>query len=120
MTAQVIPMASSATCMEHLAPSLAAPVGGPIRDARMEIGQLMTDMQTAVDFCTAQHIPVLTIAADRNGAYLVVAPAAHLRVLFGDECTCWRRGVSGHLVTEHWIGLIGHIRVFWREVNTCN
>jgi hypothetical protein len=103
-------------CPEHLAPSLVAAVGGPIRDARHDLDRLIEDQKTAMRFAIAHHLPILTMAADRNGAYLVVAPTRHIYTLFGDECAQWRRHVDGAVTTEYWLGCIGHIRVFWREV----
>lgn len=119
---QVITIFDNALAPEHMLPSLHAPVGGPIngeraKDYRCDFEQLQADMRTAWDFAAAQHLPVLTAACDRNGAYLVVAPSKHIYKLFGDEAACWQRvpGKNG-VVVEHWMGAIGHIRVFWRDV----
>lgn len=107
-------------CPEYLSPSLLVPVGGPIPDARLDIERLLEDMKTGMRFAAAKHLPILTMAADRNGAYIVIAPTKTLKTLFGDECAPWRREVSHGLLTEHWLGLVGHIRFFWREVTPCN
>lgn len=119
MNARVIPL-KDPTCPEHLSPSLTMPVGGPIPDARLDIERLMDDMKTGMRWAFSKHLAVLTMAVDRNGAYLVIAPHKHLRTLFGEECALWRREVSHGMATEHWLGMIGHIRFFWREVTECN
>jgi hypothetical protein len=105
-----------ATYPEYLAPSLNPAVGGPIPDARADIDRLLEDQKEAMRFALAQSLPILTLGADRNGAYVVVAPAKHIYKVFGDECGQWRRHVDAGLTTEYWLGCIGHIRVFWREV----
>lgn len=110
------PQSPFAVCPEYLAPSLAVPAGGPIKDARCDLERLLEDQKEAMRFAIANKLPILTLAADRNGAYIVVAPARHIYTLFGDECGLWRRHVDNGLTTEHWLGCIGHIRVFWREV----
>lgn len=103
---------------EFLAPSLNVPTrvamnGG---DARTDIDTLLADQKAAWEFAMANRLAILATAADRNGAYLVVAPAKHIYKLFGEECGMWRRHSDAGLTTEHWLGCIGHIRVFWREV----
>lgn len=118
MTAQIHSMPGT-TLPEYLAPSLAPAVGGPIQDARMDINDMIDDMREGMRWATAQKVPVLSMACDRNGAYLVVAPVKHIYTLFGAECGQWRRHVENGLTTEHWLGCIGHIRVFWREVKCC-
>lgn len=111
-------------CPEHLAPVFAwHGIGGPMtgnpdRDARCDIKAIFTDLRTAWDWAAAKHLAVLSIAADRNGAYLCLAASPVLHTLFGDECIRVTRIVQGTLATELWLGYIGHIRVFWREV-TC-
>lgn len=105
-----------AICPEYLAPSLNPPSGGPIKDARADIDRLLEDMKEGMRFAIAQRLPILTMAADRNGAYLVVAPVKHIKALFGDECGLWRRKVDAGMTTEHWLGCCGHIRFFWREI----
>lgn len=116
MTASIHSLAP--TTPEILAPSLCQPVRGPINgaDQRLDFAALQDDMKLAWDFATAKGLSVLTVAADRNGAYLVVAPHPSIYALFGDECGQHRRHVDHGLTTEHWLGCIGHIRVFWREV----
>ena len=108
----------SPTTPEFLSPSLCQPVRGPINgaDQRLEFASLIDDMKTAWDFAVAKGLAVLTVAADRNGAYLVVAAHPSIYALFGDECGQHRRHVDNGMTTEHWLGCIGHIRVFWREV----
>lgn len=108
---------------EHLSPVFDWPaVGGPLDatrtgDARCNIDRLLVDMSAAWDWAAANHLAVLSIDADRNGAYLRLAPAPRLRTLFGDECACIRRTVEHGLQVERWIGTIGeNIRVFWQEV----
>lgn len=105
-----------AICPEYLAPSLAVPAGGPIPDARLDIERLLEDQKEAMRWAINASVPILTMAADRNGAYIVVAPVKHIYALFGEECGQWRRHTENGLTTEHWLGCIGHIRVFWREV----
>ncbi len=103
-------------CPEFLAPALLPPTRGSITsDARLSIGSLMDDMKTAWDFAVAKKLAVLNVAADRNVAYLIVAPSRDIYTLFGDECGQWRRHTENGITTEHWLGCIGHIRVFWRE-----
>lgn len=110
---------SGPACPEYFAPSMAVPVGGAIADARTNLEQLFEDMQTGMLYANTKHLPILTIAADRNGAYLVVAPTRDIYKLFGNECATWRRQVEGQMTVEHWFGMVGHIRFFWREVK-CN
>lgn len=106
-------------CPEHLAPSFNAAVGGPLSgDARCDIDKLLADIRSAWDWAAANQVAVLSVNADRNGAYLVIAPSQKLHRLFGDECAQWRQHTQDGLRTENWIGCIGHIRVFWWEV-TC-
>lgn len=116
MTATIHSLAP--TTPEFLAPSLCQPVRGPINsaDQRLDFAALQADMKQAWDFATAKGLSVLTVAADRNGAYLVVAPHPSIYALFAGECGQHRRHVGHGLTTEHWLGCIGHIRVFWREV----
>lgn len=99
-------------------PSLCQPVRQPInsKDQRLDFDALQADMKMAWDFAVAKGLSVLTVAADRNGAYLVVAAHPSIYALFGEECAQHRRHVEHGLCTEHWLGCIGHIRVFWREV----
>lgn len=107
---------------EHLAPLLhwhgvsGAISGTRSGDARMDLERLYADMRTAWDWAIAKHVAVLSINADRNGAYLFVAASPMLQTLFGDECAWIRRNVEHGLETSLWLGCIGHIRVFWREV----
>ena len=113
---------------EHLAPVFDWPaVGGPLnsanpnaraRDARCDIDQLLADIRAAWEWAKASHVAVLSIDADRNGAYLRLVESPRLRGLFGDECAMVKRSEKDGLRTEIWLGCIGHIRVFWREV-TC-
>lgn len=102
---------------EIFGPSFTPAPGGPIgtKDARLDFASLTIDMKTAWDFAIAKALPVLNVAADRNGAYLVIAPTKDIYELFGDECGQWRRHTDNGMTTEYWLGRIGHIRVFWRE-----
>ena len=105
---------------EHLAPAFAAPIPrGAIngeRDARYDIDKLLHDQRQVWDWAIANRLAVLSVNGDRNGAYLYVAPASHIYVLFGEECSQIQRKTENGLCTETWLGVIGHIRVFWREV----
>lgn len=107
---------------EHLAPGVMPAPSMPMNggDARREFTQLLCDQFEGVKYCEANQIAVLSIGADRHGAYINVAPVAKLRTLFGDECACIKRSVNAGLSIEIWIGTIttvaGVIRVFWREV----
>ncbi len=118
---------------EHLSPVFDWPaVGGPLnatspkagtsgernQDARCDIDKLLEDMRSAWAWAKASHVAVLSVDADRNGAYLRLAASPRLRTLFGDECAMIQRHEKADLRTETWLGCIGHIRVFWREV-TC-
>ncbi len=103
-------------CPEFLKPALNLMAGGPMGDARTDVDKLLADQKAAWDFAKAKGLAVLTMAADRNGAYLVVAPSKDIYALFGEECGQWRRHSEAGLLTEYWLGCIGHIRVFWREV----
>jgi hypothetical protein len=113
-----MPVVNHPACPEFMAPSLNPPTRGAINrgDARSDIDALLADQKTAWNFAVAHNLAILSVNADRNGAYLVVTPNKDIYKLFGDECGMWRRHVEGGLTTEHWIGCIGHIRVFWREV----
>lgn len=104
------------TVPEYFVPALAPAVGGPIKEARMKIEDMLDDMLEGKRWADAQKLPVLSVGVDRNGAYLVVAPAKHIYTLFGKECGWWRRHEEAGLTTEHWLGCVGHIRFFWREV----
>ncbi|MBI2278176.1 MAG: hypothetical protein HYU74_12550 [Dechloromonas sp.] len=107
---------------EHLAPALHwHGLGGPMngqrsKDARCDFDAVMADQRTAWEWAAAKHLAVLSVNADRNGAYLCLAASPTLATLFGDECSRVTRIVQGALATELWMGCIGHIRVFWREV----
>jgi hypothetical protein len=106
---------------EHLAPAFFAPVGGPINgnrriDYRVDFDRLQEDMRTAWRFAVEKHLAVLQVSGDRNGAYLVVAASPRLTAIFGEECCQWVTRTENGLTTEHWVGCIDHIRVFWREV----
>ncbi|WP_306603882.1 hypothetical protein [Azonexus sp.] len=123
MSAQIHALFHPGYAPEHLSPSLAQPVGGPIngqreKDHRCDFERLQKDQRTAWAFAQRHHLAVLTVAADRNGAYLVVAPAQRLLSIFDDECACWRSEPSNNgMKIEHWVGLAnGNIRVFWRDV----
>lgn len=108
---------------EHLAPVFNWPLisgalnGQRTTDARHDIDKLFADMRTAWDWAIANQVAVIGLDADRNGAYLRIAPSARLRTLFGDECAMIHRKTEAGLQTEWWIGSIEHIRVFWREVS---
>lgn len=101
---------------EHLIPAFHPPVGGPIRFDFRNFETMMADLRTASDFARAQQLAILQMAFDRNGAYLVIAPSPRLYKIFGNECAWVQRKVEHGLRIEHWLGCIGHIRVFWREV----
>lgn len=107
---------------EHLAPLLFwHGLGGPINghrqsDARTDIAALLADQRTAWDWAEANHVAVLSINGDRNGAYLFVAASRSLYTLFGEECAWVKRSIERGVETTLWLGCIGHIRVFWREV----
>jgi hypothetical protein len=109
---------------EHLQPVFQWPaVGGALNglrgsDARSDIDKIFADLRTAWDWAIANQVAVIGLDADRNGAYLRVAPSPRLHTLFGDECANVHRKTEAGLRVEWWIGGIGHIRVFWREV-TC-
>lgn len=110
---------------EHLSPVFNWPaVGGPLAasptgDARLNIDRLMQDMRAAWDWAMANHVAVLSIDADRNGAYLRLAPSPRLRTLFGEECACIHSFPSHGLQVQRWIGTVGqNVRAFWQEV-TC-
>lgn len=107
---------------EHLAPAFASPIQrGPINgraDARYDIDKLLADQKQVWDWAMTKGIAVLSVNGDRNGAYLCVVPTANIYELFGDECAQVQRKSENGLLTETWLGLVGHIRVFWREV-TC-
>ena len=124
MNANVVSVFDRVPPMEHLAPALNVPVGGPInghrqKDYRTDFDRLQADMASAWRFATKHHLAVLTVAGDRNGAYLVIAPSPKLKTLFGDEAARWRMDpATNGMRVEYWLGLIGNIRVFWREV-TC-
>lgn len=104
---------------EHLAPAFASPLTkAPIneRDARTDIDKLLADQRQVWNWAVANGLAVLSINGDRNGAYLCVAPAKNITVLFGDECAQVQRRTEGGFCTETWMGMVGHIRVFWRDV----
>lgn len=104
---------------EHLAPAFIAPLcSGQVNaaDARYDIDKLLADQRSVWDWATAAGLAVLSINGDRNGAYLCVAPADHIYKLFGEECAQIQRKTQDGLCVETWMGLVGHIRVFWREV----
>lgn len=105
---------------EHLAPALSSPIPrGPINhgtDARYDIDKLLADQRQVWNWAVANSLAVLSVNGDRNGAYLCIAPAAHLQRLFGDECAMIQRRTEFGLATETWLGVVGHIRVFWRDV----
>lgn len=111
-----MPNTHQPTCPEFLVPSLNITAGGAMADARHDIERLLADQKTAWDFARTKGLAVLTVAADRNGAYLVVAPSKDIYTLFGEECGQWRRHVDAGTTIKYWLGCIGHIRVFWREV----
>lgn len=116
-------MAQKMVYPEHLAPIFNWPaIGGPLvaqqSDARCDIEKLLADQRTAFAWAQAEHLAVLSMNADRNGAYLVIAPSARLAGLFGDEMACVLRRDEGGVQIKFWMGCIDHIRIFWREV-TC-
>lgn len=104
---------------EHLAPAFIAPLSkGPLdaSDARHDIDKLLADQRQVWDWAMAAGLAVLSINGDRNGAYLCVAPSEHIYKLFGDECALIQRKTLDGLRVESWMGMVGHIRIFWREV----
>jgi len=104
---------------EHLVPAFIAPAcTGQINtaDARHDIDKLLADQRQVWDWAVASGLAVLSINGDRNGAYLCIAPAEHIYKLFGEECAQIQRKTQDGLCLETWMGLVGHIRVFWREV----
>lgn len=100
---------------EILSPASLPAVGGPIGDARRNIDQMVEDMKTAMRFAIRNSLPILTMAVDRNGAYLVIAPVGHAREVFGDECGLISAKPEGGMVVEQWLGCVDNVRVFWRE-----
>lgn len=108
---------------EHLMPALRwQPVSSPITnrevagDARTCIDKLLDDQRRIYAWAQSHHLAVLSINADRNGAYICVAAQPSLYRLLGDECTKVCSRIENGLALEYWIGLVGEIRVFWREV----
>lgn len=104
---------------EHLAPAFIAPLSkGPLdaSDARHDIDKLLGDQRQVWDWAMAAGLAVLSINGDRNGAYLCVAPSEYIYKLFGDECALIQRKTQDGLRVESWMGMVGHIRIFWREV----
>lgn len=118
--AEIIDLPQPAACLEYFIPSLLQPVGGPIngdKDYRKEFDELQRDQRTAWEFAKRHGLAVLTVAGDRNGAYLVVSATPRLRQIFGEEAARWRWGESNGSLVEYWLGLIDErIRVFWREI----
>lgn len=114
MTASIHSIAPSVP--EFLLPLFHAPVGGPVCFDFTDFEKVMDDLRTATDFARAQHINILSASFDRNGAYLFVVASPHLYKLFGDECGWVRDATENGLRIQFWLGCIGHIRVFWREV----
>lgn len=107
---------------EYLLPLLNVPVGGPINGSRghdtpCDFEKLLADQRTAWDWAVANRLAVLSANADRNGAYLVLAPSPRLHTLFGEERSCVHQSVQNGMRIELWVGSIEHIRVFWREVS---
>lgn len=100
---------------EILSPAALPAVGGPIDDARCNIDRLFEDMKAAMRFAIRHSLPILTMAVDRNGAYLVIAPVSHVYTLFGDECSRIKSKPEGGLMVEQWLGCMDNVRVFWRE-----
>lgn len=113
---------------EHLAPVFDWPaVGGPLnstnpnaraREPQRDLEKMFEDIRSGLAWAEAANIRVISFDGDRNGAYLRLVASPRLRGLFGDECTMVKRQEKNGLRTEIWLGCIGHIRVFWREV-TC-
>lgn len=108
---------------EHLMPALRwQPVSRPITerekssDPRSCIDKLLDDQRRIFNWAQSEHLAVLSINADRNGAYACVAAQAALYKIFGDECAKVHERSENGVVLEYWIGLVGEIRVFWREV----
>lgn len=106
----------TATVPEILAPAMVPAVGGPISDARMNVDTMFEDMKTAMRFAIRNNLPILTMATDRNGAYLIVAPVSHIYDVFAEECGLLKRDPEGGLMIEHWLGCADNVRIFWREV----
>lgn len=112
----VINFPTLAPALEHLAPSLNVPTSRPLNDARTDIEGLITDIRFAFDFAQKHALAVLSVNADRFGAYMIIAPTDNIRKLFKKDCVCWRNFEQAGTNTEHWVASIKHIRVFWREV----
>lgn len=114
----------SAIYPEQLAPVFDWPaVGGPLnrqdnQRAPCSIDKLLADIRIAWDWAQLNHVPILSVDADRNGVYLRLVATPRLYTLFGDECATVRREEKNGQRIEVWLGCIGHIRAFWREV-TC-
>lgn len=108
----------TASVPEILAPAMLPAVGGPIADARLSLERMFEDMKTAMRFAIRNNLPILTMATDRNGAYLIVAPVSHIYNVFGEECGLLKRDPEGSLMIEHWLGCADNVRIFWREVKT--
>jgi len=105
---------------EHLAPAFlpapSAPIGGQSPDARCDMDKLFADMRKAFEFALANHLAVLSVNADRFGAYLVVAESPMLQALFGEESCLVDHKTDAGLRIEIWLGGVDNVRVFWREV----
>lgn len=113
---QQTPYWRTATVPEILAPAMVPAVGGPIADARLSVDRMFEDMKTAMRFAVRNNLPILTMATDRNGAYLIVAPASHIYDVFGEECGLLKRDTEGGVMVEFWLGCADNVRIFWREV----
>lgn len=105
---------------EHLAPGFLPAPSQPIasidQDARCDMDKLFADMRKALEFAQANHLAVLSVNADRFGAYLVVAEAPTLQALFGEEAALVDHRTDAGLRIEIWLGGVENVRVFWREV----
>ncbi len=117
MTGQVLSIFERSGVPDPLLPSLSIPVGSAMPDSRKDFDQLQKGMRAAWGFAEKNHLAVLTVAGDRNGAYLVIAPCAYLAALFGNDAGCWRKepAKGGHTL-EYWMAEREQFRVFWREV----
>lgn len=108
---------------EHLFPALRwQPVSQPITkrtndaDPRTAIDKLLDDQRRVWTWAQDKHLAVLSVNADRNGAYACIAPHPDLYTMFGEECVKVHSRDENGLILEYWMGLVGELRVFWREV----
>lgn len=103
----------------HLLPIGYATLTGPVRLTSVGLQQALADLRSAAEFAGSHQLNVLSLAIDRCGPYLVVVPHSRIYKLFGEECAWVQRKVDNGLRIETWLGKIGEVRVFWREVSAC-